>query len=224
MKRRRHTPEQIIRKLAEGEKLLGQGKTVEEVTRHLEITESTWHRWRNQYGGMKADDAKKLKELEHENTRLKKIVADQALDIEMLKELNRENGDPGRRRRAVATLREQFGVSERRACRVVGPAPIHPAPPSTGPVRRRAGSAGVPPGLLKAPSPLGLAACGHSGEEGRLGGEQQADPPPVAGRRPACALSEEEAPTPWHRGGRRGDVPDPAERRLGARLPVRPDH
>jgi putative transposase len=60
------------------------------VARHLEITESTWHRWRNQYGGMKADDAKELKELHRENTRLKKIVADQALDIEMLKELNRK--------------------------------------------------------------------------------------------------------------------------------------
>jgi len=91
MKRRRHTPEQVIRKLAEGEKLLGEGQNIEEVTRHLEITESTWHRWRNQYGGMKADDAKRLKELEKENTRLKKIVADQALDIDMLKELNRGN-------------------------------------------------------------------------------------------------------------------------------------
>ena len=58
---------------------------------HLEITESTWHRWRNQYGGMKADDAKELKELRRENQRLKKIVADQALDIDMLKELNRGN-------------------------------------------------------------------------------------------------------------------------------------
>ena len=90
MKRRRHTPEQIIRKLAEGEKLLGEGKDLEEVVRHLEITESTWHRWRNQYGGMKVDDAKRLKELERENSRLKKIVADQALDIDMLKELNRD--------------------------------------------------------------------------------------------------------------------------------------
>ena len=88
---RRHTPEQVIRKLAEGEKLLAEGKNIEEVTRHLEITESTWHRWRNQYGGMKADDAKRLKELEKENTRLKRIVADQALDIDMLKELNRGN-------------------------------------------------------------------------------------------------------------------------------------
>jgi len=90
MKRRRHTPEQIIRKLAEGDKLLAEGKSIDEVTRHLEITESTWHRWRNQFGGMKADDAKELKELQRENQRLKKIVADQALDIEMLKELNRK--------------------------------------------------------------------------------------------------------------------------------------
>jgi transposase-like protein len=91
MKRRRHTPDQIIRKLNEGEKLLGQGQGLEEVVRHLEITESTWHRWRNQYGGMKADDAKRLKELERENTRLKKIVADLTLDNDMLKELNRGN-------------------------------------------------------------------------------------------------------------------------------------
>jgi transposase-like protein len=85
MKNRKHSPEQIIRKLAEGDKLLNQGQTVEEVSRHLEITESTWHRWKNQYGGMKADDAKRLKELEKENQRLKRIVADQALDIDMLK-------------------------------------------------------------------------------------------------------------------------------------------
>lgn len=91
MKRRRHTPDQVIRKLAEGEKLLGSGQSLEEVVRHLEITESTWHRWRNQYGGMKANDAKRLKELEKENSRLKKIVADQALDIDMLKELAEGN-------------------------------------------------------------------------------------------------------------------------------------
>jgi len=91
MKRRRHTPEQIVRLLAEGEKLLGEGKSVDEVVRHLEITESTWHRWRNQYGGMKADDAKELRELRKENQRLKRIVADQTLDIDMLKELNRGN-------------------------------------------------------------------------------------------------------------------------------------
>jgi putative transposase len=91
MKRRRHTPEQIVRLLAEGEKLLGEGQTVDEVARQLEITESTWHRWRNQYGGMKADDAKELRDLRKENQRLKKIVADLSLDNDMLKELNRGN-------------------------------------------------------------------------------------------------------------------------------------
>ena len=91
MKQRHHSPEQVIRKLAEADKLLAQGKSIEEVARHLEISEATFHRWRNQYGGMKADDAKELRDLRKENSRLKKIVADQALDIDMLKELNRGN-------------------------------------------------------------------------------------------------------------------------------------
>jgi putative transposase len=80
MKRRRHTPEQVIRKLAEADKLLAEGKTVEEACRHLEITESTYHRWRSQFGGMKANDAKRLKELEHENARLKKLLAEAELE------------------------------------------------------------------------------------------------------------------------------------------------
>ena len=91
MKQRRHTPEQVIRKLAEGEKLLAEGKTIEEVSRHLEISEQTWHRWRNQYGGMKADDAKRLKELEKENARLKKLLAEAELDKSMLMELAEGN-------------------------------------------------------------------------------------------------------------------------------------
>jgi putative transposase len=86
-KRRRHTPEQIIRKLAEGNKQLSSGQELDEVCRHLEIAESTWHRWIAQYGGMKANDAKRLKELEGENSRLKKLVANQALDIDMLREV-----------------------------------------------------------------------------------------------------------------------------------------
>jgi putative transposase len=86
-KRRRHTPEQIIRKLAEGNKLLGSGQELDGVCRHLEIAESTWHRWLAQYGGMKANDAKRLKELESENARLKKLIANQALDIDMLREV-----------------------------------------------------------------------------------------------------------------------------------------
>lgn len=87
MKNRRHTPEQIIRKLREADQLLADGGTVAEVARALGVSEQTYHRWRNQYGGMKADDAKRLKELEKENARLKKIVADQALDIDMLKDV-----------------------------------------------------------------------------------------------------------------------------------------
>jgi hypothetical protein len=90
-RRRRHTPEQIIRKLREGEKQLGAGAELPVVLKQLEVTEATWYRWRNQYGGMKADDAKRLKELERENGRLKKMVAEQALDLDMLKELNRGN-------------------------------------------------------------------------------------------------------------------------------------
>jgi putative transposase len=91
MKRHRHTPEQVVRKVREGERLLNEGKDLTEVLRHLEIAESTWNRWRNQYGGMKAEEAKRLRELERENGRLKKIVADQALDIDMLKELAEGN-------------------------------------------------------------------------------------------------------------------------------------
>jgi len=89
-KRRRRSPEQIISKLAEGQKLLASGLTLEEVCRQFGIAESTWARWLSQYGGMKAEDVKRLKELEGENARLKRIVADQALDIDMLKHLNEE--------------------------------------------------------------------------------------------------------------------------------------
>ena len=86
-KRRRHTPEQIIRKLEEGHRQLATGKELDEVCRHLEIAESTWNRWRNQYAGMDASAAKRLKELEVENARLKKLLAEAELDKAMLKEL-----------------------------------------------------------------------------------------------------------------------------------------
>jgi len=91
VKKRRHTPEQIIRKLREAERLLGEGKQVAEVAKALEVSEQTFHRWRNQYGGMKADDVKRLKELEKENRDLKQIVADQALDIRGYKEIAKGN-------------------------------------------------------------------------------------------------------------------------------------
>lgn len=91
MSRRRHTPEQVIRKLAEGQKLLAGGMTVEEVCRQFGIAESTWARWLSQYGGMKADDAKRLKELEGENARLKKLLAEAELDKSMLREIAEGN-------------------------------------------------------------------------------------------------------------------------------------
>jgi putative transposase len=91
MKRHRHTPEQIIRKLREAERLIGEGKTIPEAAKGLGISEQTYHRWRNQYGGMKANDAKRLKELERENVQLKRIVADQVLENQALKEIARGN-------------------------------------------------------------------------------------------------------------------------------------
>jgi transposase-like protein len=75
----------------EGERLLNDGKDLAEILRALEISEATWNRWRSQYGGMKASEAKRLKELEAENARLKRLVANQALDIDMLKELAEGN-------------------------------------------------------------------------------------------------------------------------------------
>jgi putative transposase len=91
VKRRRHTPEQIVRKLREVERLLGEGQTIAEAAKQVEISEQTYHRWRQQYGGMKADDAKRLRELERENVRLKRVVADQVLEIDALKEIAKGN-------------------------------------------------------------------------------------------------------------------------------------
>jgi transposase-like protein len=91
MKGRRHTPEQIVRKLREADRLLGEGQDIAEVAKHLEISEATFHRWRAQYGGMKANDAKELRQLRDENLRLKRMVADRELQIELLKEISRGN-------------------------------------------------------------------------------------------------------------------------------------
>ncbi len=91
MKRKRHSPEQIIRKLRDADRMLSEGKDIAAVCQALEVCEATFHRWRNQYGGMKANEAKRLKELATENGRLKKLVADQALDIQILKEVSAGN-------------------------------------------------------------------------------------------------------------------------------------
>jgi transposase-like protein len=91
MKKKGFTPEQIITMLREAEVLLAQGSTAADAARKLGITEQTYYRWRREYGGMKVDQARRFKELEKENTQLKKLVADLSLDNAILKEVSRGN-------------------------------------------------------------------------------------------------------------------------------------
>ncbi len=90
-RRRRHTPAQIVRKLRDADAILNSGKDEAAVLQALEVTQSTYDRWRKQYGGMKAEDARRLKELEDENRRLKQIVANPTLDITILKHITQGN-------------------------------------------------------------------------------------------------------------------------------------
>jgi transposase len=91
VKRRRHTAGQIVRKLREADRLLSEGVQVPEVAKALEVSEQTYHRWRAQFGGMQADDVKRLKELERENAQLKRLVADKELENLALREISRGN-------------------------------------------------------------------------------------------------------------------------------------
>jgi transposase-like protein len=86
MKKKRHSPEQIIRKLREAEGVLSSGKTIAEACQQLAISEQTFHRWRHQYGGMKANDAKHLKELEIDNKRLQRLLVNALKDKDILEE------------------------------------------------------------------------------------------------------------------------------------------
>jgi putative transposase len=86
MKGKKHKPEEIIRKLRRADARLAEGATVPETCRELEVSEATYHRWRRRYGALDEDQLKRLKALQKENQRLKKIVADQAVDISILKE------------------------------------------------------------------------------------------------------------------------------------------
>jgi transposase-like protein len=90
-RRKRRTPEQIIRKLREADGMLAAGQTIGQVCQSLEVSEATFHRWRNQYGGMKAEEAKRLKELDQENKWLKKLLAEAELDKAILKEASEGN-------------------------------------------------------------------------------------------------------------------------------------
>ena len=86
MPRKRHTPEQVIHKLREAKVALAQGSTVAETRRQIGVTEQTFYRWRNEYGGLRIDQVKRLKRLESENTRLKRAIGDLTLDNQILKE------------------------------------------------------------------------------------------------------------------------------------------
>ena len=91
MARKRYSAEQIIGHLRQAEILISEGKTIDEAARQLSISEQTSYRWRREYGGMEVDQARRLKELDLENQRLKRLVADQALDLSILKEASRGN-------------------------------------------------------------------------------------------------------------------------------------
>jgi transposase-like protein len=86
-RRQRHSPEQIVRKIQDADRILAEGGDVAAVVRELNVTEATYHRWRKQYGGLKAEDAKKLKHLEKQNLQLKKLLAEAELEKAVLKEL-----------------------------------------------------------------------------------------------------------------------------------------
>jgi putative transposase len=91
MRSKKHNPEQIVKKLREADAMLAAEKTLGQVCQALQISEQTFHRWRNQYGGMKSEEAKRLKELDDENKRLKKLLAEAELDKAILKEALRGN-------------------------------------------------------------------------------------------------------------------------------------
>ena len=182
--KKRHTPEQIVRMLREAHAELAAGASVPEVARKLGVSEATFHRWRNQYGGMKADATKRLKELEKENARLKKIVAEQAVDISILKEVSRKNFEPDpeegcRRARSAAP----WGL---RASGVRGdrPAQVHPAlrGPSEGRVGPRSGRAHGR--ALTGEPALWLQAGVGAAQTGMVVGEQEAGTPVVEGGGP----------------------------------------
>ena len=127
MASKRRTSEQIIAKLREAEVGLAQGQTVAQVCKAIGVTEQTFYRWRNEYGGLKVDQVKRLKQLEKENSRLRRAVADLTVDNQILKEAVGKLLSPARGRKCVEHVIEALGVSERRACRALGQSRGHPS-------------------------------------------------------------------------------------------------
>ncbi|MAE56803.1 MAG: IS3 family transposase [Euryarchaeota archaeon] len=121
MPRKGHSPEQVLNKLRQVEVAVAGGKSVGVAVREIGVTDHTYYRWRREYGGLNLDQAKRLKKLEQENARLKRTIADLALDKQILKEAGRGKLlSPSRRRKCVERVQKVLpGVSERRACRVI---------------------------------------------------------------------------------------------------------
>ncbi|WP_454280858.1 IS3 family transposase [Sphingomonas sp. Marseille-Q8236] len=121
MPAKKHKPEEIIGKLREVEIVLGQGGTTAEACRRIAVSEQTYYRWRKEYGGLKTDQARRMKDLEKENARLRRAISDLTLDKLILQEAAKGKLlSPARRRRCIDQVREVVAVSERRVCRVLG--------------------------------------------------------------------------------------------------------
>ncbi len=182
----RHTPEQVIPKVRQAEADLAQGLSIAQVCQKLGVSEQTLHRWRNQYGGLKADEAKRLKELEAENARLKRLVAELSLDKQMLQEVvQKKSGEcrpaPPGGAAPAAGLRgvPAAGLPHR------GPAPLDPAC-ATSPAEQR-GAEAAPAATDDRPGApaVGLADGTPAAAPRRAAGQSQADPSAVARGRAA---------------------------------------
>ena len=188
MKKTRYTEEQIIGVL----KQMEAGRKVAELARELGVSEATLYTWKSKYGGMEVNEARRLRELEEENRRLKQLVADLSLDREALKD-----GDPKKRlelvgqRQDVAFVMAEHGVSERRACKLLGmdrssyryePKPDEDAATAGGVDRSGAAEAAVR-----------IPAAGRTTGAARAQGESQAPLPPLSGGAPGGAAAEAKA-------------------------------
>lgn len=182
MPRKRYSTEQIVMKLRQAEVELGRGLRTPQVCKKLGISEQTYSRWRKEYGGLRCDQAKRLKALEHENTRLKRLVADQALDNAILKErLPRETSEPapapsGRAPRVRAAGRVGAAGMSRPRARAVD------ASTSTAGARRRTAAGGADHRVGDGVWAVRVSADHRAAPLGRLDSESQTSRAPVAAR------------------------------------------
>jgi putative transposase len=179
MKGRRHTPEQIVRKLREADRLLAEGADVAEICRHLEISVPIYQCWRHQFKAMRPEDVVRLKALEKENARLKRLLADKELDIDMLGEVARGNSDPGATSTGGHPSAGPLRGARASGVSVRGSTPVLPAP-LLGPWARRGPAPGPAPAPGPPSSPLRLSPYPRPAHPGGLGLQPPAGPTPVA--------------------------------------------